>query len=979
MSFFITETTEEAPCVLVIAEPSSLVRSLENFIEKKGLRSEIISPADITKTPLQKNYYKIIIVLKAWSGGEQRVVEFLHSRSENKVFLFQTVTSLSTENILWKEWVNSSAFQEKNLEYWLSVFSTASFFIAQDILDSYVVAVPPLTWLIQSVEERTLLSADLSLSLQTPAAFFQEVKKDLLAPGLQKKIIVQGQPQKIIAIVENLKKEFLETHNVSMKIVEVQVVEGLNRRDFEKKTSSTQEIAEILTKVVHSRHVKPEKIIESTISIPKVSPPVVSATSARFVPIHVPVIDNRLKKFEQKKKQLSYQKKANHFLNHFAAPITLKNTPTQLPEAHKDLPIKEKLIDETLHEMFGKQRVEQKVTRVKRLVKTTVRLEKKNHRKTLVVAGGTLLLGVSALVVLAFSVFMGTRAVIITQVTSQQSNSASSPILLHSSKFLALQINMYQLVLGSTGLPESLTLASIGQEVYDANDATTRLQRGIEDATQQFLGKNSGNMSSILSNITTTTSELYKNLSILQAQLQPANFTSLSDDNSRLLVEYSSQLQEKRKLLANAQQLEQILPGLLSQQGRKNYVVLLQNNEELRPTGGFLHAFAWVTLENGVLIDYQVFDIASTEALFQGSVQPPADLQKYLGQLNWSLHDANWSPSFPQSAEQISLFIEKSLGKKADGMIALNLTTLQSLLRDFGPVTLTDYNDVVTDKNLRERVFAHAEGMQTQKTKQDYLTALFSKVLAEVSNVPLEKSGVLLSDLYAGLRSNQVFMIFSEKEQNAVLSRLGWLGDVTTPQCPVQLSDVPCIVDSTMQVEANVGANQANHTIDRAIEEVISVTRQKVTHRRVITYKNTGTSNSLAQGSYKNYVRFFVPVNAVLQDVVIDGSPVLPQNISLSREGDKQYFGVFVEVPIQKTVSVQVTYSENLNQNAAFSYTFFDQKQAGMGDDPLKITIQVADPSLHALLIEPQATVNTSGIHFSAVRDKHIFVGVKFQ
>src|SRR3989344_8002630 len=41
------------------------------------------------------------------------------------------------------------------------------------------------------------------------------------------------------------------------------------------------------------------------------------------------------------------------------------------------------------------------------------------------------------------------------------------------------------------------------------------------------------------------------------------------------------------------------LPDVLGFRGSKTYLVLLQNNTELRPTGGFMGAFALVTMDRG--------------------------------------------------------------------------------------------------------------------------------------------------------------------------------------------------------------------------------------------------------------------------------------------------------------------------------------------------------------------------------------------
>ena len=93
--------------------------------------------------------------------------------------------------------------------------------------------------------------------------------------------------------------------------------------------------------------------------------------------------------------------------------------------------------------------------------------------------------------------------------------------------------------------------------------------------------------------------------------------------------------------------------------GNNTFIVLLQNNWELRPSGGFMGSYALVQFENNVLKDISVQDIYVPDGQIQGHVNPPKPVLQAFQQGFWRLRDANWDPDFQKSAEN-----EKGIPKK---------------------------------------------------------------------------------------------------------------------------------------------------------------------------------------------------------------------------------------------------------------------------------------------------------------------------
>jgi hypothetical protein len=79
------------------------------------------------------------------------------------------------------------------------------------------------------------------------------------------------------------------------------------------------------------------------------------------------------------------------------------------------------------------------------------------------------------------------------------------------------------------------------------------------------------------------------------------------------------------------------LPSILGKDGIKTYLILFQNNMELRPTGGFIGSYGLATFDSGRLTDLTINDVYSADGQLNGHVEPPAPIKDYLGEANWWL------------------------------------------------------------------------------------------------------------------------------------------------------------------------------------------------------------------------------------------------------------------------------------------------------------------------------------------------------
>jgi hypothetical protein len=130
----------------------------------------------------------------------------------------------------------------------------------------------------------------------------------------------------------------------------------------------------------------------------------------------------------------------------------------------------------------------------------------------------------------------------------------------------------------------------------------------------------------------------------------------------------------------------------------KRYLLVFQNNAELRASGGFLGSYALVDLRDGKIRNLEVPGGGSydTEAGLK-SIRVAAPEPLWLVNPLWHFWDANWWPDWPTTAKNLMWFYEKSDGPSVDGVIGLTPTVVEGLLEISGPIDLTAEYDIVID------------------------------------------------------------------------------------------------------------------------------------------------------------------------------------------------------------------------------------------------------------------------------------------
>lgn len=418
---------------------------------------------------------------------------------------------------------------------------------------------------------------------------------------------------------------------------------------------------------------------------------------------------------------------------------------------------------------------------------------------------------------------------------------------------------------------------------------------------------------------------------------------------------------------------------------RKTYLVLLQNEMELRPTGGFIGSYGILTFEGGKFVDFRVQDIYAADGQIQGYVEPPSAIKKYLvGPDAWKMRDSNWQPYFVAASKDIRWFYEKASGQKVDGVIALTLSSVEKVLGAIGEVQVPDYGARVNKDNLYEQAqfFAEKNFFPGSTQKQSFLSKLASGLFEELKTAKGQDREKIISSLLDSLVSRDIQMALNEQKSAGILAALGWDGSLVSGKC----GEENCVADYLMLNEANLGVNKANYFIKRKISMIPKLVDNTLERTVNLELENTAKNSNWPAGDYKNYLRLYLPLDVEIEDILVQ-DPEKPNNqlrytnqdYSMAKYGDKKELGFLVEVPVASKRIIKVIYKSKvkINPEVNFSYLLYWQRQSGYGKKT-DIEFQFTPPGGRSVgQIYPAAEIKDGFVRIMEKFSKDIPIGIE--
>ncbi len=448
-------------------------------------------------------------------------------------------------------------------------------------------------------------------------------------------------------------------------------------------------------------------------------------------------------------------------------------------------------------------------------------------------------------------------------------------------------------------------------------------------------------------------------------------------------------------------ELMAVAPQLLGADRPRTYLILFQNEDELRATGGFLSAVGRMTIDAGKIISLTVEDSYAVDDFTTPYPDAPAPVSDYMGIDLWVFRDSNWSPDFPAAARQAISLYTQTRGGTIDGVIALNQQVVEALVDGLGPLTIDG------------QTIANAQEMRAYMLKawapSDQATA--AEWVAQRKNFISRAMQTLLDRLTSG-GQNVNWQILGQA-LNRVLHSRDLLITLSDPQLnePLRLAQLDGALrtdasDYVMVVDTSMGFNKASVAVQQAMQYTVTLATAAAPHAELtIAYTNTNplvsgcvhrppnygldtTYEQLVQQCYWLYRRVLAPAGAELIDA--SRHPTGPGELVSGRISDgatrvteedgKTVFGTFLIVPRGQRVDSHLGYTLPASVVQArgdqLRYHLAWQKQPGAAAWPVRVTV-VFPEGMSLLEAQPQpvnTTANSAMFQFNLDADHEVNV-----
>ncbi len=389
----------------------------------------------------------------------------------------------------------------------------------------------------------------------------------------------------------------------------------------------------------------------------------------------------------------------------------------------------------------------------------------------------------------------------------------------------------------------------------------------------------------------------------------------------------------------------QIVPVVAGYPEQQTYLFLLQNNHELRPTGGFIGTYGILKIKNGDIVSFNtdnVYNLDEPSAEWM-TTTPPWPLNRYNAVTTWFFRDANWSPDFPTAAKKALelYYLERGPEKNIDGVIAVTPTFIQSLMEltgdipvngiSFTPDTFIDTLQYQVEQGYLRQGIADSE-------RKEIIGILSDKILEKILDLPRDQWPDLWNVFKKDISEKQILIYLENSDIQAMVEHENWGGHIRESD-----GDFVAVFD------ANLASLKTDQVMDRAMEYTVQRDGKNIIADLYITYTNTGEI-TWKTTRYRTYTRVLAPQGSHLlkaEGMMVDCKLADEGSVETTDAYGKTIFGTFICIEPGETKSLHFKYSlpkAIYNQFSESSvYDLIWQKQPGTDNYPFSISVDMDD------------------------------------
>lgn len=399
-------------------------------------------------------------------------------------------------------------------------------------------------------------------------------------------------------------------------------------------------------------------------------------------------------------------------------------------------------------------------------------------------------------------------------------------------------------------------------------------------------------------------------------------------------------------LFLNAQPLLEVLPKLLGEPDPKRYLVIFQNDKELRATGGFMTAYAIFKIEHGKFLVEKSDDIYELDDQIRTKKPAPEEILTYhKGVYYFNIRDSNLSPDFAKSVELFkSLYPNKY---DFDGIITVDTHVLVESIKILGTFVVKGrtFSADIDSRCDCPRVIYELEDYATRpvayvrEDRKDVLGDLLLQIMKKALGVsPSQYWGQLFQMALSEIDQKHILAYMEEEKAQRGIESLNMGGRIADGGKILGYTDNQNW-DYLHINDANMAGAKSNLFVEHTVTQEYTVEGDgTIVKKLTLDYKNPAPPSDCnlesgglcLNGILRNWVRIYVPKGSTLVESRGSQSPKDDSAADLKVREDlgKTVFEGFLTVRPLGSGQLTLTYKLPFKKPTTL-LSFLMQKQPG--------------------------------------------------
>ncbi|KAA1395185.1 DUF4012 domain-containing protein [Aeromicrobium ginsengisoli] len=322
----------------------------------------------------------------------------------------------------------------------------------------------------------------------------------------------------------------------------------------------------------------------------------------------------------------------------------------------------------------------------------------------------------------------------------------------------------------------------------------------------------------------------------------------------------------------------ELLPTMLGGKGTRRYMLLIQNNAEIRSTGGIPGSFAILKAKNGklsmgeqgALKDLPPFD------------EPVLKMTKnestvFTPTLVTNLLDTTVTPDFPRTGEIVRAMVEKGLDLNVDGVISVDPVALSYVLAGTGPVPVA--NGTLNQYNAVPLLLNQTYALQPDRDKQDDIFKVSARAIFDVMKSGRGEPRLVIDGLVQAASENRLMVWSSHKDEQRRLLDSPLSGELSgnggkTPHVGMYIGDAASTkMEYYLEYSTTLRSDRCLQGGVQQLSTSTELTSTAPLKAASLPVAVTGDGAYTPRGTMRLIIRFYSPYAGGFTDVRLDGKP----------------------------------------------------------------------------------------------------------